>query len=735
MKVYQNKRFIVSSVSAALVASVAAPAMTVSANDVFPDVPTDHLYHDVIHDLADAGVVNGYQDGTFQMGESVTRAEASKMLAHILELDMDADAAPFSDVDGDAWYADSVNALYEAGYIEGVGNEEFQPHREMSRAEFAHLVVEAYGIEEKEADLPFQDLKKGAWYISDIETLYAHGLINGLTEIEFGPEDDVKRGDFSWLLANTDYMFGDKLPKPEDDPYELSIMHTNDTHAHLDNVAKRVTAVEEEREENPEALLLDAGDVFSGTLYFNEFQGQADLEFMNMMDYDMMTFGNHEFDLGASEEGHQALSEFVQGAEFPFVSSNVNFSNDEHMSGLYHIYVSKRPHDGEIYNSMIKEVNGEEVGFFGLTTEETADISSPVDITFDNYIETAEDRVEVLEALGVDKIIAVSHLGFNDNPEYDNDQLLAEQVDGIDVIVGGHSHTGLDEAVEVTEDENGEAKDPTLIVQAGQYGGNLGTLDVEFDEEGKVVGYASELIEISEQEADPEAAQKLEEYSSQVEEVMNEESGGVATDAFPNPRTGDGGEVSVRNSETALGNLITDGMLNKAKEYNEDTVAAFQNSGGIRTSIDEGPITIGEILEVMPFGNTLATMELSGEEIMTALEHSVSQAPLESGGFLQVSGLNFTYDSSMEAGNRVQEVTLEQDGSWVELDESADYTVATNAFTAKGGDGFDVFANAYDAGRVTDLGQTDWEIFRDYVAELGEVTPETEDRIVDTSDE
>ncbi|MFZ0475700.1 MAG: 5'-nucleotidase [Halobacillus sp.] len=220
-----------------------------------------------------------------------------------------------------------------------------------------------------------------------------------------------------------------------------------------------------------------------------------------------------------------------------------------------------------------------------------------------------------------------------------------------------------------------------------------------------------------------------------MEDLENEESGGVAADEFPNPRLGDGGTVSVRNSETALGDLIADGMLDKAKEYNEDVVAAFQNSGGIRTSIDEGPITLGEILTVMPFGNTLATMELTGAEIKTALERSVGQVPEENGGFLQVSGLNFTFDSSKDAGNRVQEVKVNQDGSWETLNDGDTYTIATNAFTAKGGDGYDVFAQAYDDGDVTDLGLSDWEVFRDYVAEQGTVTPTTENRIVDENND
>ena len=123
--------------------------------------------------------------------------------------------------------------------------------------------------------------------------------------------------------------------------FELSLMHFNDTHAHLDNVAKRVTAVNEVRAKKPDALLLDAGDVFSGTLYFNEFLGQADVEFMNLMKVDAMTFGNHEFDLGSSQDGHKALADFIKAANFPFVSANVDFSKDPLFDGLFSTKINK----------------------------------------------------------------------------------------------------------------------------------------------------------------------------------------------------------------------------------------------------------------------------------------------------------------------------------------------------------------------------------------------------------
>ena len=517
--------------------------------------------------------------------------------------------------------------------------------------------------------------------------------------------------------------------------YTLSIMHTNDTHAKVETAPKRITAIKEIRAEKPEAVLIDAGDVFTGTLYFNEFQGKADLEFMNLAGYDVMTFGNHEFDLGSSAEGHKALADFIKGAQFPFVSANADFSADENLQGLFSDIVSSEPENGKIYNGIVKEVNGEKVGFFGLTTPETADLSSPDKVVFEDYIASAEKAVAAFEDMGVNKIVAVSHIGFDDNPEVDNDITLAEKVDGIDVIVGGHSHTQLNEPYIVNKGEDGAAKDPTVIVQASSQGDYLGTVDVEFDENGKITGQAGQLIKVADYEADPQALEILDKYKPQVDQVAQTEIGATTETVLENPRTnGDNTKPSVRKNETPLGNLITDGMLAKAKQIDSEVVLSMQNGGGIRASIDAGPITNGEVITVLPFGNTLSIMEVTGSELKQAFEISVGNYPLENGGFLHVSGAKVEFDSSKPKGERVVSISYEKvDGSYTEIQDNETYKIATNAFTAKGGDGYDVFAKAYEEGRVTDLGLSDWENLAQHLVSLGSITPEVEGRIMDVA--
>ncbi|WP_222592508.1 bifunctional metallophosphatase/5'-nucleotidase, partial [Alkalibacterium kapii] len=427
---------------------------------------------------------------------------------------------------------------------------------------------------------------------------------------------------------------GEDLPDAGDSDgnYSLSVMHMNDTHARVENYPQMISAIDQFRGINPDALLVNAGDVFSGTLYFNEYKGQADLALLNLMGIDAMVFGNHEFDLGDSEEGHQALADFIDGAKFPFLGTNTDFSKDEKLKPFEtNEALVENPEDGKIYESIIKEVNGEKVGIFGLTTEDTKNISSPGAVDFSDFIAAAEEAVQAFEEAGINKIMAVNHLGFESAPEVGNDVRLAAEVPGIDIIVGGHSHTEIPEPQFVEKDKDGNEKAPTVIVQAGQYAENLGTLNVEFNDEGEIVDYNGELLAMENYDADEKAVEVMKEYKDRVDEIANEEIGATAVTELENPRHGDGDEMSVRADETRLGNLVTDAMLAKAQEKFPEAVIAFQNGGGIRTSIDQGPITTGEVISVLPFGNNPVIAELSGQEIKDILEHAVRKAPEENG--------------------------------------------------------------------------------------------------------
>ncbi|PAK54928.1 5'-nucleotidase C-terminal domain-containing protein [Paenibacillus sp. 7541] len=515
--------------------------------------------------------------------------------------------------------------------------------------------------------------------------------------------------------------------------FELRILHTNDTHAHLDNVARRVTAVNEAR--NDSTLLLDAGDVFSGTLYFNQYNGLADLYFMNLMKYDAMTFGNHEFD-----RGPEVLAEFVKEAKFPFVSSNVDFSAEPALNGFTNEEIGTPGNAGEIYPALIKEVKGEKVGIIGLTTPETAVLASPGDhIKFEYEVEAAQKQVNALEAAGVNKIIAVTHLG------YAEDRKLAKAVKGLDVIVGGHSHTKLDQAEVFHADA-----EPTLIVQTGEYNVNLGQLDVTFDENGVLTDWDYKLINLDAKDdegnfliqGDAAAEAKVQEYAAALEELKKTVVASSEVEL-------DGERSNVRTQETNLGNLIADGMRAKVMSLvQEDDVKGYvtiQNAGGIRASIPAGDITLGHLLTTMPFANNLSALKMTGAEIAAALENGISGVENGEGRFPQVSGMRFYYDSTKQGeqidavsgsvtqqGERIVKVQIQNaDGTYTDMEPNAYYIVATNSYMADGGDFYRAMKQAKDADRFYELNIVDYEIFREYLEQLDVVDAAVEGRSID----
>ncbi|MCP1328669.1 bifunctional UDP-sugar hydrolase/5'-nucleotidase, partial [Halomonas sp. 707D4] len=294
------------------------------------------------------------------------------------------------------------------------------------------------------------------------------------------------------------------------------------------------------------------------------------------------------------------------------------------------------------------------------------------------------------------------------------------------------SHTRLDAPVTVAENALGEAKAPTVIGQANEYGKYLGVMQVTFDDDGVVTASRGELLAAEDFEPDADAAAMLEPYTARIEELRDAEVGVTLGTALPNPRHGNGDEQSVRADETALGNLISDGQLAAARRVNPQTVMALQNGGGIREPIPEGPVTVGELIAVQPFGNRLTLMDVTGAELLQTFEIALASAPEESGAFLQVSnGTEVVYDSREPAGERVVSLKVTENGELNEIDPARTYVIATNNFTAAGGDDHAALEAAHNDERSHIVGNTDWEMLRDYLVEQGDVAPRVEGRIVD----
>ncbi|MFY9499110.1 MAG: 5'-nucleotidase C-terminal domain-containing protein [Tepidanaerobacteraceae bacterium] len=472
------------------------------------------------------------------------------------------------------------------------------------------------------------------------------------------------------LLALLVMLFTE-APLSDYDRISVIIVHTNDVHGSIwakeseMGYAHMAAIVKEIREANNNVLLLDAGDTFQGSSVASLSQGESIVKIMNSMGYDAMVVGNHDF-----AYGWQRLSELAEKANFPLLSANV------------------RKPDGVplLETSTIKELDGLKVGIFGLTTTETPRKTHPRNVEgliFDDPVHTAKQIVEVLNQ-ECDLIIALVHLPLIG--AQDSCARLAEEVEGIDLIVSGHSHIPL---------ENGMVVNDTLIVQAGEMGENLGLVSIEV-RDGKLEKAKATLYTpgpMGELRVDSKVQSIINDINKENELLMSEVIGW--TDVFLN-----GEKEYVRTSRTNLGNLVAEAML-------EATGAdgAIMNGGGIRTSIEVREITRADVINVLPLNNYVILIEMKGSDLIQALEHGVSFYPEISGAFPQVAGIDFSFSADKEPGNRLVEVTI----GGQELDPEKMYRIAINDFMLAGGSGYTIF----EKGRV--LGE--YGLLVDIVAE------------------
>jgi 5'-nucleotidase / UDP-sugar diphosphatase len=464
------------------------------------------------------------------------------------------------------------------------------------------------------------------------------------------------------------------------------ILHTNDTHGRaVPNSSSglmgftAVSALKKSYEAaGAQVILLDAGDTLHGLPFATLVQGESIVEIMNLVGYDAFTPGNHDFNYGLGR-----LLSLTSLMDFPLLSANIT------VEGSNKIFFN---------DNMIIEKNGVKYGIFGLSTPETSFKTNPNNvrgISFRDPIEAAKQEVIELKELGATFIIALAHLGTDLSSEVTS-KLVAEKVEGIDLIVDGHSHSIFEEGLAVGD---------TLIVSTGDYINNIGV--VMIDKEGKVT---ADLVNATEFKGTDEAVDKLTaSFTSAQDAILDTVVGTTEVEL-------DGIREHVRAGETNLGNLTTDAM-----RYVTGADVAFTNGGGIRASIPVGDITKRDIITVFPFGNYVVTKKITGEALLQALEHGTSGYPAPTGSFTQVSGVTFNVDVTKPAGSRVGNVKV----NGVALDKSAEYVIATNDFMVAGGDGYTMLkdfpiANEFDALE---------NVIEEYIKYLGEVTTKVENRI------
>lgn len=506
----------------------------------------------------------------------------------------------------------------------------------------------------------------------------------------------------------------------------LHILHFNDFHSRVQpinrydstcgaeddaagecfgGVARMETAIEQIRAEvgAENVALVAAGDLFQGSLMYSTFNGDIEAEMMTAIGLDVLALGNHEFD-----DGPENLARFIDQIEFPVISGNLDLSQSDLL----------RDRVGDSY---VMEISGVQVGFVSSLTVDTIEIASPgPNVIFQDEIDAMQHDVDEMLAAGINVIIAITHVGSG------LDDMFAEQVTGLDAVIGGHSNTYYS-ANDPDRDHaypnfvSNPDGDLVPVVSAYAYSKYLGHLELTVDDDGNVVYAGGNTILLDASFAPDEAlSARIAELAGPIEEAMSvvvaETSAAI-----------DGDRSNCRARECEMGVLVATAMLDRVRAQGIDV--AIQNGGGLRASIDPGEITMGEVLTVLPFQNTLATFQLTGADIIAALENGVSRVEDGAGRFPQVAGMRFTWDPAADPGSRIVSVEIETADGFVPIDPDATYGVVTNNYMRGGGDGYSIFAvsgmNAYDFGPGLEL------VVADYLAENIPYTPHLEDRIME----
>jgi 5'-nucleotidase / UDP-sugar diphosphatase len=451
---------------------------------------------------------------------------------------------------------------------------------------------------------------------------------------------------------------------PEGKTQKLTILHTNDHHGRFWSnkdgeygLAARATLIAQLREEaklkGSEVLLLDAGDVNTGVPQSDLLDAEPDFKGMSAIGYDVMALGNHEFDKPLAT----ILKQQKNWAKFPFISANIY---DNQNKRVFPSHITKKFGDLKVV-------------IFGLTTEDTPKKSRPENsrgLTFRPAVEEAKKLVPILRK-DADVLIALTHMGHypdeNHGADAPGDVTLARKVNGIDLIVGGHTQKPLFKP----DIQNG-----AIIVQAYEWGKYVGKVDLEITD-GKVSLKGYELIPVNLKDSSTKIkpAEKilalLKPFKDKGDKSLLIELGSAETEFI-------GRREILRNQETNLGNLVTKAYKDKFKAD-----LAISNSGGIRDSIYPGKVTIETILMVLPFGGEVVTAELTGTELKNYLEKVVTNNKPGSGSFPQMSGVEMTVDKQTAKIKK-----LKVNGK--EVSASKKYILALPEFIAEGGDKFPV---------------------------------------------
>ena len=650
------------------------------AEHPFTDVPEGKYYYDAVYWAYnhDPRITAGSSGTTFSPNDPCTREQIVTFLWRANgEPEPTATENPFSDVPEGKYYTKAVLWAVEKEITAGATPTTFNPNGGCTREQAVTFLWRAMGKPTPATtENPFTDVEEGKYYYEAVLWAYENRITSGATSTTFNPKGACTRAEIVTFLFRT-------FSLAEDLSGKTIILHTNDTHGALLGFAQVAQVRKDFEAQGATVILVDAGDYSQGTPYVSVGKGEAAITVMNAAGYHLATLGNHEFDFGYAQ-----LMENLSKAEFKPIVADVLLKQ-----------TGKSILDGHT----ILDMNGVKIGFFGMETPETFTKVNPSliqELTFpqgEELYACAQAEVDALKAEGAALVIGLVHLGVDNESEPNRSIDLYNHVTGIDFLIDGHSHTVM------TAGPNGEPIQSTGTKASDTALMNVGMIQID-NATGKIE--KNKLIPLGDNApVDPEVAAVaqaiMDEIDAQYGAKFAESRVELNGDKIPGNR----------NMETNLGDLITDSMLwsvqkNGSLEVPDENVIAITNGGGIRAWIHRGDVTMNDIHTVLPFGNTIAVVYVTGAELLEALEASTYCTPGTIGGFPQVAGFKYTIntakafdqgdqypDSTYYAPASIRRVTINEINGQA-FDPAATYAVVTNNFCAGGGDTYYRFKDA-----------------------------------------
>ncbi len=547
-------------------------------------------------------------------------------------------------------------------------------------------------------------------------------------------------------------------------PVRIKLAHINDTHSYFEptslqlklkinnevtlepyvsaggfsRIATRVEQLRDDAKRQGHGMLfLHAGDCFQGTLYFSLFKGRANADLLNTLKIDAMALGNHELDMG-----NEPVAQFCQRTNFPLLAGNWDLSNESEVK-------SHRISDcGNVLSYLprtrsaqylVKEFDGVRVAIFGLSIDKMSDIANPdADTPFVAAIETAKETVKQIHAAGIKNVILLSHLG------YEGDLELAEKVDGIGIIVGGHSHRlqGDFSAIGLGKDDQyGVNINGTYVVQAGYHALTMGHCLLEFDQDGKAtmingqnelllgrrIFWDSSLNQQLDQDVFERACDFIHGQPNVVVCKKHPETQAILTDKYiPRVRALQSQVIAnVENKKrhvripdefggSELASAVARSFLHSLNQRGHGIQFAIHNAGGVRTSLNPGNITIADVAgRLLPFAVPIGFYDVQGDTIRRALEGAINNAlnngveGTGSGSYPYTYNLNFDYDADLPKGKRITLLEIFLENDWVNVEDEVWYRGTSSAYTMKGKEGYEALLDMEGEGSVSNLSMAD----------------------------